>query len=169
MTTFFLITAALGFGLLLLGLVFDDVFDFIDFFDGGGVLSAPVIGAFLGAFGVGGWAATSITGNVWLGLVTAGLTGLVLAWIALRLSLSLIDMPTDATPTSHDYLGQLGRVVTPVSVASSGEIMIRVGGSPIKLIARADADLALGSEVIVIEVLSPNAVRVMPADQLLEH
>lgn len=167
MTIFFLVTAALGFGLLLLGLFVDD---FLEFMDGdGGVLSAPVIGAFLGAFGIGGWAATSITNNVWLGLVAAAAAGLVLGWIALRLSLSLIEMPTDATPTSSDYIGQLGRVVTPVSAISSGEIMIRVGGSPVKLIARSDADLNLGSQVIVVEVLSPNAVRVMPADELLDH
>lgn len=167
MTTFFLITAALGFGLLLLGLVVDD---FLDFMDGdGGVLSAPVIGAFLGAFGIGGWAATSITGNVLVGLIAAGAAGLVLGWIALRMSISLIDMHTDATPTSNDYLGQLGRVVTPVSNMSGGEIMIRVGGSPVKLTARSDDDLALGSQVIVVEVLSANAVRVMPADELLDQ
>lgn len=167
MTTFFLITAALGFGLLVLGLVVDD---FLDFMDGdGGLLSAPVIGAFLGAFGIGGWAATSITGNGFLGLIAAGAAGLILGWIALRLSISLIDMHTDATPTSNDYLGQLGRVVTPVSNLSSGEIMIRVGGSPVKLTARSDDDLALGSQVIVVEVLSSNSVRVMPADELLDH
>ncbi len=162
MTTFFLITAALGFGLLLLGLVVDD---FLDFMDGdGGVLSAPVIGAFLGAFGVGGWAATSITGNVWIGLIAAGGAGVVLGWMALRLSLSLIDMHTDATPTSNDYIGQIGRVVTPIFGASSGEVLIRMGGSPMKLTARADTDLALGTQVIVIEVLSTNAVRVISAE-----
>lgn len=164
MTTFFLITAALGFGLLLLGLVVDD---FLEFMDGdGGVLSAPVIGAFLGAFGIGGWAVANITGNVWLGLIAAGGAGFVLGWVALRLSLSLIDMHTDATPTSNDYLGQIGRVVTPISGISSGEILIRMGGSPVKLIARADTDLALGTQVIVIEVLSTNAVRVMTAEVL---
>ncbi len=98
----------------------------------------------------------------------AGGAGLVLGWIALRLSLSLMGMHTDPTPTSGDYMGQLGRVVTPVS-SRGGEILIRVGGSPVKLTAWADADIPLGTEVIVIEVISPNAVRVMTANELLDQ
>jgi membrane protein implicated in regulation of membrane protease activity len=165
-TTFFLVTAALGFGLLLLGLVVDD---FLEFMDGdGGVLSAPVIGAFLGAFGIGGFVATSATGNVLVGVVAAGAAGLVLGWVALRLSLAFLGMHTDATPASGDYLGQLGRVVTPIS-RGGGEILIRVGGSPVKLIARADTEIDRGTEIVVVEVLSPTSVRVMTTNELLDQ
>jgi membrane protein implicated in regulation of membrane protease activity len=166
MNTFFLVTAALGFGLLVVGLVFDD---FLEFMDGdGGVLSAPVIGAFLGAFGIGGFVGTSATGNALVGLITAAIAGLALGWVALRLSFVFIEMHTDATPTSGDYLGQLGRVVTPIS-GGGGEILIRMGGSPIKLVARADADIERGAEIVVVEVLSSNAVRVMTTNELLEQ
>lgn len=166
MNTFFLVVAGLGFALLLIGLVFDDVLEFMD--GDGGVLSAPVIGAFLGAFGIGGFVGTSATDNVVVGLISAGLAGLVLGWLALRLSLAFLDMHTDATPASGDYLGQLGRVVTPVT-RGGGEILIRMSGSPVKLVARADTDIERGTEVVVVEVLSPTSVRVMTTNELLEQ
>ena len=166
MTTFFLVTAALGFGLLLLGLIVDD---FLEFMDGdGGVLSAPVIGAFLGAFGMGGFVATSASGNVFVGIAAAAVAGLALGWVALRLSIALLGMHTDATPASGDYLGQFGRVVTPIT-RGGGEILIRMGGSPVKLIARADTDIDRGTEIVVVEVLSPTSVRVMTANELLDQ
>jgi len=170
-TTFYLIVAALGFGLVIIGLVFDDVLDGLtDAFDvdGGGILSAPVIGAFLGAFGIGGWAATSASDNTFVGLVVALLAGLLLGYVALKLSLALLDMHTDATPTSDDFRGQLGRVVTPIS-GGTGEVMVRLGGSPRKLTARCDSDVERGAEVAVIEVLSPNAVRVIPTSEMFDQ
>ena len=171
MTTFFLVVAVLGFGLLVAGLVLDDLLegllDAIDL-DGGGVLSAPVIGAFLGAFGIGGYVATRATGSPIVGLAAAAAGGLVLGYVALRLSLALVDMPTDATPTSRDYLGQIGRVVTPIS-AGRGEVLVRMGGSPRKLTATADTDLGTGDEVVVVEVLSPNAVRVVSTAEMFEQ
>lgn len=166
MTGFFLTTAAIGFGLLLIGLVFDDFLDFMD--ADGGVLSAPVIGAFLGAFGIGGFVGTSATGNALIGLAVAGIAGFVLGWIALRLSLALIGMHTDATPTSGDYLGQFGRVITPIT-AAGGEILIHTGGSPVKLVARSEGDIARGAEVVVVEVLSSTSVRVMTTTELLDQ
>ena len=166
MTTFFLAAAALGFGLLLVGLVFDD---FLDFMDGdGGALSAPVIGAFLGAFGIGGFVGASATDNLWVAIIAAGAAGLALGWTALKMSIAVIGMQTDATPTSHDFQGQLGRVVTPIS-RGGGEVLIRMGGSPVKLSARSDTDIERGAEIVVVEVLSPNAVRVMQTNQLFEQ
>ncbi|QGG96857.1 NfeD family protein [Actinomarinicola tropica] len=169
MTTFFIVVGGLGVGLLVLGLLLDDVLDgLFDVFDSGGALSAPVIGAFLGAFGIGGWLAQRSTSSVLVALVAAGLAGLVLGYLALRLSLAFVDMPTDATPTSGDYLGQIGKVVTPIA-AGRGEVMIRMGGTPHKLTARSDSDLARGVEVVVVEVLSPNAVAVVATTDLFEQ
>ncbi len=168
MTTFFVVTGVLGFGLLLLGVLVDDVLDFMDIDAAGGVLSAPVIGAFLGAFGVGGYVGTAATGSAVVGLVAAAGAGVVLGWVALKLSVALYGMHTDATPASGDYMGQLGRVVTPIG-AGGGEILIRVGGSPVKLSARADHDIARGTEIVVVEVLSPTSVRVMTTNELLDQ
>jgi hypothetical protein len=166
MNTFFLVVAALGFGLLLIGLVFDDVLEFMD--ADGGVLSAPVIGAFLGAFGIGGFVGTSATGNALVGVIAAGGAGFVLGWVALRLSLAFLGMHTDATPGSGDFLGQFGRVVTPI-LGGGGEVLIRMGGSPVKLVARADHDIERGTEIVVVEVLSPTSVRVMTTNELLQQ
>jgi membrane-bound ClpP family serine protease len=163
---FFIITAALGFGLLLVGLFFDGFLEFMD--ADTGILSLPVIGAFLGAFGIGGFVGTSVTSNALVGLVAAGVAGFVLGWIALRLSLAFIGMHTDATPTSGDFHGQIGRVVTNITDAG-GEILIRSGGSPVKLVARADRPIERGVEVVVIEVLSATSVRVMTTSDLLEQ
>ncbi len=166
MEVFFLITAAIGFGLLIIGLVFDDFLEFMD--TDGGVLSVPVIGAFLGAFGIGGYVGVAATSSVLVGLIAAGAAGFVLGWIALRLSLAFVGMHTDATPTSGDFLGQFGRVVTPITDAG-GEILIRSGGSPIKLVARADQPVERGVEVVVIEVLSATSVRVITTSELLDQ
>ena len=171
MTTLFVVVGALGFGLLVLGVVLDDfldgVFDAFDL-DAGGVLSAPVIGAFLGAFGVGGWVATTATGNGLIGLVAAVVAGLILGWAGLRLTLAFTGMHTDATPGSRDYVGQLGSVVTPIA-GGRGEIMLRLGGSQRKLTAQCDTDLERGAQVVVIEAISPSAVRVLSTAELFEQ
>lgn len=170
MNTFFLVCAGIGFGLLLLGLVLDDfldgVFDGLDL-DGGGLLSTPVIGAFLGAFGVGGWAAQEATGLAIVGLAAGFGAGVLLGWVAFRLTASLTHMATDATPTNRDYLGVGGRVVTPIS-GGRGEVLIRIGGSQRKLTARSESDIPLGVEIVVVEVISASSVGVLPAKELFE-
>ncbi len=171
MTTLFVVLAVAGVGMLLVGFVFDDfldgVFDVIDI-DGGGLLSVPVVGAFLGAFGIGGLLVDNATdGAVLASFVGAAAGGVLLGFLALRLSLTFIDMPTDATLTSRDYMGRSGRVVTAIA-GGRGEIMLTVGGSPQKLTARADVDIDHGSEVVVIEVLSSSSVRVIPLTEILE-
>lgn len=174
MTTMFVVMAVAGFGLLVLGLVLDGlmdgVFDALDFdADGGGVLSAPVIGSFLAAFGVGGYLVTeSLDANLVVALLGAALAGVVFGAIALRLSVALIDMPTDATPTAGSFQGQIGKVVTPIA-SGRGEILLPVGGSKQKLSAHSDGDIPRGEDVVVVEVLSSTSVRVMPISELLEE
>ena len=95
-------------------------------------------------------------------------TLVALGFIALRLSLALVGMHTDATPASGDYLGQIGRVVTPIA-GGRGEVMVRMGGTPRKLTASSEHDIDRGVEVVVVEVLSPNAVTVMPTTELFQQ
>lgn len=171
MTTFFVVLAVAGFGMLLVGFVLDDfldgVFDVLDF-DGGGLLSVPVVGAFLGAFGVGGLLIDNVTdGSAPASLAGGGAAGLVLGFLAFKLSKSFIDMPTDATLTSGDFMGESGRVITAIT-GGRGEVMLSVGGAPQKLTARADVDIDRGSDVVVIEVLSSSSVRVIPLTEILE-
>lgn len=171
MTTLFVVLAVLGVAMLLLGFVFDDfvdgAFDALDI-GGGGIVSVPVLGAFLGAFGIGGLLVASVTDDAAVpSLAGATAGGVVLGFAAFRLSRVFMDMPTDATLTSRDFMGQIGRVVTPIA-GGRGEIMVRVGGSPQKLTAHAEDDLAHGAEVVVIEVLSTSSVRVVPISEILE-
>ena len=165
MTGLFLAFAILGFGLLIAGLFFDfldGIFDALDL-GGGGVVSAPVIGAFLGAFGLGGLAFDAMSGgNLAVGLVGAVAAGLGFGWIAFRLSSAFMHMATDATPTSRDLEGLIGRVVTPIAAGGSGEILVRLGGQQLKLTARSSREVPLGASVIVLEVLSSSSVRVEP-------
>ncbi|MDE0803196.1 MAG: hypothetical protein OSA99_07715 [Acidimicrobiales bacterium] len=171
MTTLFSVLTVVGVGMLIVGFLVDDfldgVFDVLDV-DGGGLLSVPVVGAFLGAFGIGGLLVDNVTeGAVVASFAGATVGGLVLGFVAFRLSSAFIDMPTDATLTSGDFMGQQGRVVTAIA-RGRGEIMLRVGGSPQKLTALADVDIDHGGDVVVIEVLSSNSVRVIPLTEILE-
>lgn len=171
MTTLFVVLAVAGVGMLLLGFVLDDfldgVFDVLDF-DGGGWLSVPVVGAFLGAFGIGGLLIDSTTDSPPASLAGGAASGLVLGFVAFKISKSFIDMPTDATLTSGDFMGQTGRVVTAIG-GGRGEVMLRVGGAPQKLTALADEDIDHGTQVVVIEVLSASSVRVIPLSEILEE
>lgn len=171
MTLFFLVLAVGGAALLVLGLVagefIDGLFDAFDL-DGNGVLSLPVIGSFLSAAGVGGLVAGAATdGSLPASLAGAAIGGVALGYAALRLSLAFIDMPTDATLTSGDFKGQIARVVTPIE-GGRGEVLLRIAGAPQKLTARSDDDLAIGDQVVVIEVLSASSVRVVPLTEILE-
>lgn len=177
MTTLFVVCSILGVGLLLLGLVVGELFEgllegFFDALDldGGGFLSLPVVGAFIAAFGIGGLVVGAATDDsAALSLAGAGVGGLVVGALAVRLTRAFLDMPTDATPASSDFMGQIGRVVTPIA-GGRGEVMLRLGGSPQKLAALAEpgVEIGRGDEVVVIEVVSASAVRVIPATDILE-
>jgi membrane protein implicated in regulation of membrane protease activity len=73
-----------------------------------------------------------------------------------------MNMSTDATLTSHDLIGTVGVVITPVPVGGYGEVRLSVAGQQIKFNARSDQPLALGTRVFVIEVPTPTSVLVEP-------
>jgi hypothetical protein len=166
--TALLIVGAVGVGLLLLSLILGDfldgVFDGLDF-DGGGLLSTEVVGAFLGAFGFGGALLLSGSG-VGLPLAIGGgaVAGVVGGGIALFIVRTFVRMPTDATPRSQDLAGKLGRVVTRIPADGLGEITVFHAGHRVKLSARSQEPIALGADVVIVEVLSPTAVLVARAE-----
>lgn len=166
--TALLIIGAVGVGLLLLALVLGDfldgVFDGLDF-DGGGLLSTEVVGAFLGAFGFGG-AMLESTNAVTFPLAVAGgvVAGLLGAGIALFIVRTFLRMPTDATPRSIDLNGKLGRVVTRIPDGGLGEITVSHHGHRVKLSARSEQPIASGADVVIIDVLSPTSVLVSQTD-----
>ena len=166
--TVLLIVGAVGVGLLLLSLVLGDLldglFEGLDF-DGGGLLSTEVIGAFLGAFGFGG-ALLASTSGVGLpvaiaGGAVAGIAGGGIAWVVVR---TFLRMPTDATPRSSDLTGKLARVVTRIPASGLGEITVFHAGHRMKLSARSEEPLESGADVVIVQVLSPTSVLVVRSE-----
>ena len=155
----FIVIGIVGALLLLSSLLFDDLIDGLvpdlDF------ISGPVIGSFLAAFGLFGWFATSgIDVPAFFAFVIAGGGGVAFGAFTFKLTDTLINQPTDGTPTTASLIGQTGRVVTPVRADGIGEVLVALGGASTKYTATADTDLAAGSSVVVVAVESPTKVRV---------
>lgn len=133
-------------------------------------LSLSALATLLTAFGLG---AAVLQWQLGLPAPLAGLGGLafggILVWLTVRWSRSLRNMATDATPTADDLLGRTGQVVTPVRAGSSGEVLVVLGGQPVKLSAvgppSGATDLDTGADIIVVDVVSPTRVRVEAADR----
>jgi membrane protein implicated in regulation of membrane protease activity len=127
-------------------------------------ISGPAIGAFLAAFGLFGWVAEEgFDASTPLAVVAGVVGGFGLGWFAYRVSRALLHSPTDATPTTASLVGQHAKVVTPVRAGGIGEVLVRLGGQPVKLSATADEDLARGTESVVVAVESATRVRVESA------
>jgi membrane protein implicated in regulation of membrane protease activity len=134
---------------------------------GAGVeLSMPVVAGFLGAFGFGGAIVASLLPGAPAATVIAAGAGLAAAiptgWLVGRLVEAAMNMPTDATLTSSDLIGAMGVVISAVPVGGYGEVRLAVAGTQMKLHARCDEPLALGTRVFVISVPTPTSVLVEP-------
>jgi membrane protein implicated in regulation of membrane protease activity len=169
--TTFIVIGALGLVVLvaslLLGEVLDGVFDSLEGafdVDAGGVLSGPVLGAFLAAFGFGGALTMSALGVGVLAGVGGGLAGgLVVGALATLIVRSVMRMPTDATPRSADLVGATATVITPIPAGGLGEITLTHLGQYTKLGARCHQPVAAGTAVVVTAVTSSTSVVVRPA------
>ena len=167
--TAFVIIGAVGLAIVVVSLVFGDfldgVLEFEHFEFGDGVLSTPVVGAFLTAFGATGWLLTAVQ-ELPVAVATAGGVGggLVLGGTTLFLVRALMHMPTDATPRTADLVGSIGTVVTRIPADGLGEISVISAGQRMKLYARSDAPVPSGSKVIVVDVTSPTSVVVTESD-----
>jgi hypothetical protein len=160
----FVVLGVVGVVLLLVSILLDDVVDAV--LPDAGWFSGPVIGAFLAAFGLFGWAIEE-NSDVSMGIAIAGGIGggVALGYFTYRLGKALWNMPTDATPTTSATIGSEARVVTPIRGGSVGEVVLSLGGQPVKYYATADGDIATGSRVVVVAVESETKVRVEPAAQ----
>lgn len=138
--------------------IFDGLLDVLSLGDDGVVV--PAFGAFVSAFGIGGLVASSLTDRRGAVLLAGAVTGVVVGFVAARLARAVAHMPSDATPSSSHLTGRTGKVVTPVRPEGAGEVIVTIGGQPMKLTARSHQDLPTGTTVVVVEVLSPSSVRV---------
>ncbi|MGC5532966.1 NfeD family protein [Streptomyces sp. SR-10] len=156
-----LLALSLIFGGILEGL-FDGVLDGL--FDG--LLSLPVIAGFISMLGFGGAIVLGSTGaGTFLATVvgvTAGLVAAVLTW---KLSKALMRDQTTATPRGSDLIGTSGSVVTAIPAEGYGEVLLRLGGQPVKYAAKSAAPVARGTEIWVEEALSTTSVAVRPVER----
>ncbi len=132
---------------------------------GGYAFTLPSIAGFIGALGFGGAIVAALLpfggpGAVLVALVVGLGAGVPASWLAGRLMAAAVNMRTDATPESADLLGTTGIVITDIPADGLGEVRLTVGGNPLKVYARADAPVALGTQVFVVEVHSPTSVQV---------
>lgn len=155
----FIVIGIVGAVLLVSSLVFDDLIDGLvpDL----PFISGPVIGAFLAAFGLVGWYVDRGVGGelVWA-LGGAGIGGVIVGGLTWKFTDTLVNMPTDGTPTTESLVGKPGRVVTPVRAGGVGEVLVLLGGASTKYTATADTDLATGTPVVVTAVETSTKVRV---------
>jgi hypothetical protein len=163
--TGFIVIGSVGLAVVLLSLVLGDIFDSLfDAFDiefGGGILSAPVVGSFLASFGFGAALIMFSTGIGAVGGALGGLgAGLVVGGLALLMMRNLMNMPTDASMDSADLVGVTGNVVTGIPAGGFGEVTVRHLGQLQKLNARAAEPIEAGTPVIVTTVLSTSSVMV---------
>jgi membrane protein implicated in regulation of membrane protease activity len=163
-TLIFLIIGAAGVVVLALALLGTELFHFLGG-DIDGPFSVEVVAGFTGAFGFGAAIVNELVGAGSPGMIAlAAVGGLVAAvptaWFAARLSRAARNMNTDPTPTRDHLVGALGLVVTPVPAQGYGEVRVRVAGQPLKLNARADRPIPVGTQIFVVETLSETSVHV---------
>ena len=160
----FVVVGIVGAALLVVFLLFDDFLDGL--LPDADWISGPVIGAFLAAFGIVGWTATaSVDAPTWLASILGIAGGVAIGYGAYRASQALMHSPTDATPNAAALVGKEGRVVTGAPPGQLGEVLLTVGGQPVKLFAVCDDELVRGSTVVVIEAASATTVLVELADR----
>lgn len=145
---------------LVLGDALDGLLNAVDL--GGGLVTTPVIGGFLAAFGFGAALTRDALGTPFAALVGA-LAGVAFGGAAGLLTRALLRMRTDPTPRAADLVGRIGVVLTPVPVNGYGQVRVQAHGQRLQLSARADEALPVGAQVVVVEVASPTAVVVTPS------
>ncbi|MEV3894026.1 hypothetical protein OG473_19275 [Streptomyces anulatus] len=156
-----LLALSLIFGGILEGL-FDGVLDGL--FDG--LLSLPVIAGFISMLGFGGAIVLGSTGaGTLLATVVGVAAGLVAAVLTWKLSKALMRDQTTATPRGSDLIGTSGSVVTAIPAEGYGEVLLRLGGQPVKYAAKSAAPVARGTEIWVEEALSTTSVAVRPVER----
>src|SRR5262245_56621533 len=148
-TTVFLVVGGIGVAVLAISLLVGDLVHF-GHPDADGPFSLPAVAGFIGAFGfVGAIAGYLAPGGTGFRAVVVAVDGVIAAvptaWLAIRLSRAAMNMRTDASPTTADLVGTLGVVVTPIPASGYGEVRVLLAGQPVKLNAKADSPLPLGT------------------------
>lgn len=118
-----------------------------------GFFNFASITAFLAWFGAAGYLLTRYSGLVvalvMLLAVGAGLSGAaIISWYLVKF---LLGHDRDLDPADYDRVGMLGRIVSPIRAAGTGEIVFSMGGTRQTCGARSEDGeaIARGTEVVI--------------------
>jgi len=153
-----------GGGLLLLTLIFDDLFggllNVIHLgFDLGGVSPTPILLGFVAMFGIGGLLGVHSfgagSGGSTLIAVVAGLLGSSVVFGAFKV---LRQAESTETFSLQDMIGSTGRVSVGIPAHRFGTVLISFAGASQNMTATSDAEIPAGSVVKVVAVAGDNLV-----------
>lgn len=141
--TVFLAIAAMGFLVLLISLVFGEIFDHLGGgFDaaldhgGPGFFSSRIIAVFVTAFGGFGAVATHYGLSPLPASGVGSASGLVFGGAIYAFARFLFGQQASSDVTSHDLVGQTARVVVSIPAGGIGQVRCRIGEELVDKIAR---------------------------------
>jgi membrane-bound ClpP family serine protease len=94
--------------------------------------------------------------------VVAGVVAGRLTW---KFSRALMRDGAAPAPRGEDLTGSAGSVVTAIPADGYGEVLLYLGGQPVKYAAKSARPVPRGAEVWVESVLSPTSVAVRPVER----
>ncbi|MDR0849836.1 MAG: hypothetical protein LBN10_12515 [Propionibacteriaceae bacterium] len=162
--TGFIITAAVGFLMLLVSLIFDGLLDSVDMdFSGSGIFSGASLGGFLTGMGCGGIIGTAQGWDTIPALALGLGIGVAMAGVAIALyrALKNAEVPDEAFALDQ-MVGTTGIITAGSSAGSRGLVQVTYLGSPRTISAIAAVDVTSGEAVTVTSILGPDIVQVAP-------
>ncbi|MCL1871355.1 MAG: hypothetical protein FWF90_13205 [Promicromonosporaceae bacterium] len=167
MTTGFLIVGIVATAIALVAVIFDGVFEVFDVdLPGDGSVSLLALTGGLGAFGWAGLILASLTDlPAWAVVVLAIAVGFAIAAGGAWLTAVLRRHSTpDGAGSITTMTGVAGVMDTAARPGHPGVVRVVYSGSPRTLTAHVTVDVAAGALVTVSAVVSPDVVRVTPAE-----
>lgn len=158
------VSLLVGGGLLLLTLIFDDIFGGIlnvlhAGFDLGGVSPTPVLLGFLAMFGIGGLLGVHGFGvNVGVATLIALVTGLIGAGVVFGAFRVLRAAESSDAFSLQDMVGSTGRVSVGIPANRFGSVLISFAGASHNMTATSDGEIPAGRTVKVVGVAGNNLV-----------
>jgi membrane-bound ClpP family serine protease len=160
--TAFLVVGIAGLVLLAVSLLLGDLLDGALDAVAGDAFSTAVIGAFVSAFGFGAAAMEAAGFGLVASLPVGVVAGVLFGWFAAWLTRLVRGGGTHTPPSTEDTVGREGQVVTGIPAGGFGVVRVYVGGQLLRVNARAETAIEVGTAVHVTGVLSPTAVTVAP-------
>ncbi len=154
----------LGGGILLLTLIFDDLFggllNAIHLgFDLGGVSPTPLLLGFIAMFGIGGLLGLHAFGaSISVATLIAIAIGLLGAGVVFGAFKALRQAESTDTFSLEDMVGSTGRVSVGIPANRFGTVLISFAGSSHNMTATADSEIPAGRVVKVVAVAGTNLV-----------